>query len=131
MEGRETPHTEKHKEVMNDWNYDSNCTLTLLPVSDLENFKLSIFLAQCIQSGLRSTELSSWKCLLKLSAYFSENWVLSFLKQSLHYVCEEMFIGIWYHSNCGNNYYSLVLLSRVFALHDAKRKSNFRCTKLI
>jgi hypothetical protein len=39
MEGREKPHTDKYKEIMNDWNYDASCALTLLPVWDLENFK--------------------------------------------------------------------------------------------
>jgi hypothetical protein len=47
MEGREKPHTDKYKEVMNDWNYDASCTLTSLPVWGLENFKRLIFVAEC------------------------------------------------------------------------------------
>jgi hypothetical protein len=34
MEGREKAHTDKQKEIMNDWNYDASCVLTSLPVSD-------------------------------------------------------------------------------------------------
>jgi hypothetical protein len=50
MDGRETPHTDKYKEITNDWNYDASCTLTSLPVWDLENFKRLIFSAQSVQS---------------------------------------------------------------------------------
>jgi hypothetical protein len=32
MEGREKPHMDKYKEITNDWNYDTSCMLTLLPV---------------------------------------------------------------------------------------------------
>jgi hypothetical protein len=46
MEGREKPHTDKYKEIMNDWNYDASCVLTSLLVKDLENFKCMIFVAQ-------------------------------------------------------------------------------------
>jgi hypothetical protein len=48
MEGREKPHTGKYTEITNDWNYDASCTLTSLPVWDLENFKLLIFVAQSV-----------------------------------------------------------------------------------
>jgi hypothetical protein len=37
MEGREKPHVDKYKEIMNYWNYDADCMLTLLPVSDLDS----------------------------------------------------------------------------------------------
>jgi hypothetical protein len=48
MEGREKPHVVKYKEIMNDLNYDASCTLTSLPVFDLENFKCFIFCcAEC------------------------------------------------------------------------------------
>jgi hypothetical protein len=46
MEGREKPHVEKYKEIMNDWNYDASATLTSLLVSDLENNECLIFTAQ-------------------------------------------------------------------------------------
>jgi hypothetical protein len=36
MEGIEKLHTDKNKEIMNNWNYDASCTLTSLPVWDLE-----------------------------------------------------------------------------------------------
>jgi hypothetical protein len=46
MEGTEKPYVDKYKEITNDWNYDASCTLTSLPVSDLENFMHLIFVAQ-------------------------------------------------------------------------------------
>jgi hypothetical protein len=48
MEGRELTQTVKYKEVVNDWNYDSSCMLTLLLDSDLENFKSLVFVAQTV-----------------------------------------------------------------------------------
>jgi hypothetical protein len=47
MEGIDKPHTGKYKEITNDSNYDVSCTLTSLPVWDLENFKRFIFVVQC------------------------------------------------------------------------------------
>jgi hypothetical protein len=48
MEGIDKPHTGKYKEIMNDSNYDASCTLTSLPVWDLETFKRLIFCcAEC------------------------------------------------------------------------------------
>jgi hypothetical protein len=49
VEGREKSHMDKHKEIMNDKNYDANCLLTSLLVSDLENFKHVISFAQSVQ----------------------------------------------------------------------------------
>jgi hypothetical protein len=49
MEGIEKPHTDKYKEIMNDWNYDASCMLTSFLVWDLENFKCLIFIAQSVQ----------------------------------------------------------------------------------
>jgi hypothetical protein len=49
MEGIEKPHTDKYKEITNDWNYDASCTLTSLLVWDLENFKRLIFVVQSSQ----------------------------------------------------------------------------------
>jgi hypothetical protein len=40
---------DKYKEIMNDWNYNASYTLASLPVSDLENFKCLIFIAQSVQ----------------------------------------------------------------------------------
>jgi hypothetical protein len=48
MEGREKPHMDKYKEITNDRNYDASCTLTSLLVSDLENFKCLISVAQSV-----------------------------------------------------------------------------------
>jgi hypothetical protein len=31
MEGIDKPHTDKYKEITNNWNYDASCTLTSLP----------------------------------------------------------------------------------------------------
>jgi hypothetical protein len=49
MEGIEKPHMDKYKEITNNWNYDSSCTLTSLLVWDLENFKRLIFVVQSVQ----------------------------------------------------------------------------------
>jgi hypothetical protein len=35
MEGTETPHLNKRKEIMNYWNYDGSCKITSLLVSNL------------------------------------------------------------------------------------------------
>jgi hypothetical protein len=48
MEGIEKPHTDKYKEITNNSNYDASCTLTSLPVWDLENFKRLIFVVQSV-----------------------------------------------------------------------------------
>jgi hypothetical protein len=50
MEGREKQHADKYKEIVNDWNYDTSCTCTSLPVQDLEYFKCLIFVAQNVHS---------------------------------------------------------------------------------
>jgi hypothetical protein len=49
MEGIEKLHTDKYKEITNNWNYDASCTVTSLPVWDLENFKGLIFVLQSVQ----------------------------------------------------------------------------------
>jgi hypothetical protein len=49
MEGREKPHTGKYKAITNEWNYDASCTLTSLPVWDLENLKRLVLVEQCVQ----------------------------------------------------------------------------------
>jgi hypothetical protein len=48
MEGVEKLHTDKYKEIMNNWNYDASCMLTSLPVWDLENLKRLIFVVQSV-----------------------------------------------------------------------------------
>jgi hypothetical protein len=50
MEGIEKPYADKYKEITNDWNYDASCTLTSLPVWDLENFKRLIFVVQSVHT---------------------------------------------------------------------------------
>jgi hypothetical protein len=42
MESRKSAH--KYKDTTDDWNDDSSCTLTSLPVSDLEKFQRLIFI---------------------------------------------------------------------------------------
>jgi hypothetical protein len=49
MKGREKPHTDKYKAITNDWNYDTSCTLTSLPVWYLEKFKRLVFVVQSVQ----------------------------------------------------------------------------------
>jgi hypothetical protein len=49
MEVREKLRTNKYKEITNGWNYDASCALTSLPVSDVENFKRLIFVAQSVR----------------------------------------------------------------------------------
>jgi hypothetical protein len=53
-QGREKPHTDKYRKITDDWNYDVSCTLTSLPVWDLENFKHLIFGVQNVRIGLRA-----------------------------------------------------------------------------
>jgi hypothetical protein len=48
MEGIENPHTDKYKEITNNWNYDASCTVTSLLVWDFENFKRLIFVVQSV-----------------------------------------------------------------------------------
>jgi hypothetical protein len=50
MEGIDKPHPGKYKEITNDSNYDASCTLSSLPVWDLENFKGLIFVVQSVQA---------------------------------------------------------------------------------
>jgi hypothetical protein len=50
MKGIEKPHVDKYKEITNNWNYDVSCTLTSLPVWDLEHFKLLIFVVQTVHA---------------------------------------------------------------------------------
>jgi hypothetical protein len=47
-EGSEKPHMVKYKAITNEWNYDASCTLTSLPVWDLENFKCLVFVVQSV-----------------------------------------------------------------------------------
>jgi hypothetical protein len=56
MECIEKPHTNEYKEITNDWNYDASCTLTSLPVWDLENFKRLIFVVQSLHSRVTDIE---------------------------------------------------------------------------
>jgi hypothetical protein len=49
VEGIDKPHAGKYKEITNDSNYDASCTLTSLPVWDLENFKRLIFVVQTVR----------------------------------------------------------------------------------
>jgi hypothetical protein len=55
MEGIDKPHTGKYKEITNDSNHDASCTLTSLPVWDLENFKRLIFVVQIVQCSAVAT----------------------------------------------------------------------------
>jgi hypothetical protein len=55
MEGREKPHTDKYKDTANNWNHDASCKLTSLIVSDLENFKRLIFVAQSMHVNYRTS----------------------------------------------------------------------------
>jgi hypothetical protein len=48
MEGIGKPHTSKYNEITNNWNYDASCTLTSLPVWDLENFRCLVFVVQSV-----------------------------------------------------------------------------------
>jgi hypothetical protein len=53
MEGIEKPHTDKYKEITNNWNYDASCTLTSLPVWDLQNFKRLVFVVLSVYIPMR------------------------------------------------------------------------------
>jgi hypothetical protein len=50
MEGIEKPHTDKHKEITNDWNYVARRTLPSVPVWDFENFRRLIFVVQSVHA---------------------------------------------------------------------------------
>jgi hypothetical protein len=52
MDVQAKPHTNKYKVITNDWNYDSDCTLTSLPVPDFENFKSLITVFQSVPVSL-------------------------------------------------------------------------------
>jgi hypothetical protein len=67
MEGIEKPHMDKYKEITNNWNYDASCTVTSLPIWDLENLKRLIFIVQTVHNV----------DLHKLQVYFSPNIILS------------------------------------------------------
>jgi hypothetical protein len=55
MEGREKQRTDKYKQITNDWNYDASCTLTSLPVFNLESLKRLIFLYRVHFEALRTS----------------------------------------------------------------------------
>jgi hypothetical protein len=64
MEDTEKPRTVKYKEIMNDWNYDASCTLTSLPVWDVENFKRLIFVVQSVQVASLASLLDGTCCVI-------------------------------------------------------------------
>jgi hypothetical protein len=49
MERSEKSHTDRYKEITSDWNYNTSCPLTSLPVWALENFKHLVFVVQSVQ----------------------------------------------------------------------------------
>jgi hypothetical protein len=51
MVGREKRYADKCKEIKNDWNYYASCTLTSIPIWDLEHFKRLIFVARVTSIG--------------------------------------------------------------------------------
>jgi hypothetical protein len=57
MESREKSHTDKYKEITNDWNCDASCTRTSPPVWYLENFKRWIFVARSVRE-----RYIRWEC---------------------------------------------------------------------
>jgi hypothetical protein len=62
MEGIDQPHTGKYKEITNDSNYDASCTLTSLPVWDLENYKrLIFFCTECTKCIFIICYITIWK----------------------------------------------------------------------
>jgi hypothetical protein len=55
MGSREKLRSNKCEEMTNEWNYDTNYTLTSLAVSELQNFKRLIFVALkfCVKCELK------------------------------------------------------------------------------
>jgi hypothetical protein len=47
---------DKYKKITNEQNYDASCTLTSLPVLDLESFKHLIFVAECTKTPFNKTQ---------------------------------------------------------------------------
>jgi hypothetical protein len=65
MEGRVKPHSDKYKEITNDWNYDASCMITSLLVWDSENFKRLVFVVQSVHSTAENIILLPIKILLQ------------------------------------------------------------------
>jgi hypothetical protein len=84
MEDREKPHVDKYKEITNKWNYDASCSHTPL----LENFKCSIFVAQCAKHEIRKFHVLDFCC----TVYKEE------MKQSGTTVMLTNFVAPMYHS---------------------------------
>jgi hypothetical protein len=57
MGGRKNPFVLKCRNITNEYNYDTGCTLTSLPISDIENLKSMIFVAQCVHCTLPKVRL--------------------------------------------------------------------------
>lgn len=55
MEGRERPHTNKYNDITNDLSYDASCTLTTLPVCELQNFERLISVVQGVRGEYASS----------------------------------------------------------------------------
>jgi hypothetical protein len=51
------PHMDKRKEITDDWNYDSSCAFTLLPVSGFDNFKQGFLLHRVYMFALLMLEI--------------------------------------------------------------------------
>lgn len=54
LNGKQRKDTGTYRGNVNDWNYDSSCMLTSLPVWDLENFRCLIFVAHSVPCILAS-----------------------------------------------------------------------------
>jgi hypothetical protein len=82
MKDIEKPHMDKYKQISNNWNYDSSCTLTSLPVSStwflLHRGYICTHCSTCSShdSVLRGQGTKFWKTYL----HFRMNW----LQMSIH-----------------------------------------------
>jgi hypothetical protein len=83
MEGIEKPHTGKYKEITNNWNCDASCSLTSLPVWDLENFKHLIFVVQSVLTLRIRVWITLFQfCYIRCSVLI----LISFVGLALHYI---------------------------------------------
>jgi hypothetical protein len=59
MQARQKAHTDKYREIMNDWNSDISCRVTSQLVWNLENFRHLVFVAHSIYTQLLFTVLNN------------------------------------------------------------------------
>jgi hypothetical protein len=86
-------------EITNNSNYDGSCTLTSLPVWDLENFKRLIFIVQTVPTNVYTRRHSPEQLHLHRRQNFKSHTQIPnpryciFTEQTPHYVDGSSFLG--------------------------------------